>query len=364
MPECRRAGHLAWEQEGVLLCWGGVMEHRYSKPKGPNRTPSCGNSFHAPDQVATYCPCSRVCGVLRVGGEVPRAVAGAVGVVLEGGLLVWGGLALGEEGSFYICSTSRDLHFLEVERRAWSRLQPEGEAAPASEKGVGWSWAGKAYFFSGYTRDGECAEQARTRGFAWEEGDGGGWHSALTAYSPRTGAWSWPQTRGTSPSPRAGAAAAVLGDSVYIFGGRGRRGRMDDLHSLHLPSLSWRQVQPCSWPDVWAPPSTLRPAPRALHSLTALPCQALAMYGGLGQLHAPLQVLSLLLLLLHNPPTGPVAVPPLHRGVARGRACLRPRGGEVLARGRGGGRGAAPELGPHAGVLPHQVRLRLMSDFN
>ena len=290
----RRAGHLVWEEEGVLLCWGGVMEHRYRKPKGPNRMPSCGNSFHSPGEVATYCPSSGAWGSLRVGGEVPPPLVGAVGVPLGGGLLVWGGLQLGESGQYYTYSTSRSLYCVEVGERRCSLLKPRGEAPPASEKGVGWAWRGAVYLFSGYTGDGGPEAQSRARGFHWqEEGGGGGWHNALTSYCQ--GAWGWPQTRGKPPSARAGAAAAVLGDSVYIFGGRGRRGRLDDLYSLHLPSLTWTCLQACSWPDPWAAPSALQPAPRALHTLTTVPgSRTLALYGGIGQLHNPLQDLWLL----------------------------------------------------------------------
>ena len=70
---------------------------------------------------------------------------------------------------------------------------------------------------------------------------------------------------------------------------------MDDLHWLHLSSLTWTEVASCSWPDPWTATSALRPLPRALHTLTHLPgTSLLALYGGLGQLHAPLQDLWLL----------------------------------------------------------------------
>ena len=283
-----------------MLCWGGVKEHRYKKPKGPNRTPTCGNSFHDPAEVVTYCPASQSWGMVRVGGEVPRPLAGAVGVPLGGGLLVWGGLALGEEHGYYTHSSSDELHFLSTVGRKWQRLRPEGRAPPASEKGVGWSWSNNAYFFSGWSDTSE-EDNARAQDFHWEDEDvrgngaGGGWHNALTCYQLKTNSWQQVKTKGRAPAPRAAAAAAVVGDAAFIFGGRGRRGRMDDLHCLHLPSLTWTEVATCSWPDPWTSTSALRPLPRALHTLTHLPgTSLLALYGGLGQLHAPLQDLWLL----------------------------------------------------------------------
>ena len=251
MEGLRRAGHLVWEEEGMLLCWGGVKEHRYKKPKGPNRTPTCGNSFHDPAEVVTYCPASQSWGLVRVGGEVPRPLAGAVGVPLGGGLLVWGGLALGEECGYYTNSSSNELHFLSTVGRRWQRLKPEGRGVPASEKAVGWSWSNKAYFFSGWSDN--KGEDENAQDFQWEEEDvrgsvngGGGWHNALTCYCPKSNSWHWPKTKGRPPSPRAAAALAVVGDSAFIFGGRGRRGRMDDLQDLWLletESLDWEEVE-------------------------------------------------------------------------------------------------------------------------
>jgi len=154
-----------------------------------------------------------------------------------------------------------------------------------------WAGLGKelSSFFSGYTVT-DCRNQSRTQDFDWEEDSKGGWHNALVCYSPRKNKWSWPKVKGVPPSPRAGAAAAVVGCRAFVFGGRCRRGRLNDLYCLHMNSMEWRQVEACTWPDPWATPSSIQPAPRVLHSFVRLPgTSQLALYGGLGQIHAPLQ---------------------------------------------------------------------------
>ena len=237
----------------------------------------------------SYCPSLRQWGVARIGGEVPRPLAGAVGVPLRGGLYVWGGLEQGEGGSYYTYSTSRSLLFLDLEARLWSRLEPAGDPPPPSEKGVGWTWGGAVFLFSGYSAT-NCRDQARAQGFDWEEEGEGGWHNALVCYSPGTGAWSWPRVQGATPCPRAGAGAVVVDNKVFLFGGRTRRGRLNDLQCLHLDTWTWRQVESTTWPDPWDTPSTSQPAPRALHSMVRVPgTPRIAVYGGLGLLHAPLQ---------------------------------------------------------------------------
>ena len=53
------------------MIWAGVAEHQYSKPKGPNKTPACGNSFHDPGCVTVFDPELEVWGEVRTGGTVP-----------------------------------------------------------------------------------------------------------------------------------------------------------------------------------------------------------------------------------------------------------------------------------------------------
>lgn len=54
-----------------------------------------------------------------------------------------------------------------------------------------------------------------------------------------TNQWVWPDTTGPKPTPRAAHSADVTGDKVYIFGGRYREVRMNDLHCLDLLSNAW-----------------------------------------------------------------------------------------------------------------------------
>ena len=86
----RRAGGVSWYHDHLVISWGGVVEHRYRKPKvwpeyctyahchynfvmhtqGPNRAPSCGNSFHEPRLLVTFDPVTRAWAELVTGGQV------------------------------------------------------------------------------------------------------------------------------------------------------------------------------------------------------------------------------------------------------------------------------------------------------
>ena len=79
------------------MTWGGVAEHVYRKPKGPNKAPCCGNSFHSPDIVMVYDTVSEVWGELITGGDVPPpTVAPAAAFDLCETLFVYGGLVMRE----------------------------------------------------------------------------------------------------------------------------------------------------------------------------------------------------------------------------------------------------------------------------
>jgi N-acetylneuraminic acid mutarotase len=49
-------------------------------------------------------------------------------------------------------------------------------------------------------------------------------------------------TSGRPPCQRSLHAAAVLRDSIYVFGGYDGLHRVNDLHEFHFPSRSWRQI--------------------------------------------------------------------------------------------------------------------------
>ena len=287
----RRAGGLCWVGPAHrLLAWAGLVEHQYARPKGPNRVPSCGNSWHEPSLVVTYDPSTREWGRFRTGGEVPPPTAGASGAGDSCQLLVWGGATRMEELGYWLTITSHQLYRLQLDTRTWSRLGPAGRPPPPAEKGVAWRHGDWLYLFGGY-----CAERWAGDGAGYDvEQDpetGGWWHNALVRYSEAQNRWDWPAVLGISPSPRAGAAATrAPGPAALLFGGRCRRRRLNDLHRLDLISLAWTELEAGTEPEPLAPPCPALPAPRSLSCLVTLPGhgQTAALYGGLDQLSSPL----------------------------------------------------------------------------
>lgn len=49
-------------------------------------------------------------------------------------------------------------------------------------------------------------------------------------------------SQGSPPGPRSGAASVVLGNKMYMFGGYGGSGRLDDFFEFDCDKRSWRQI--------------------------------------------------------------------------------------------------------------------------
>lgn len=91
--------------------------------------------------------------------------------------------------------------------------------------------------------------------------DGVQWFNDVWCYSPHTNSWTQLECIGYIPSPREGHAASLVGDVMYIFGGRTESGDdLGDLAAFRIGSRRWYTFQNMG-------PS---PSPRSGHSMTTV----------------------------------------------------------------------------------------------
>ncbi|CAL4078992.1 unnamed protein product, partial [Meganyctiphanes norvegica] len=88
--------------------------------------------------------------------------------------------------------------------------------------------------------------------------------------------WIWPKATGCPPCPRAAHAADVTGDQVYIFGGRHRSLRMNDLHCLDLNTMRWSGNLAIQSPEGL-------PEGRSWHSFKFVSHNKAIVYGGFNE---------------------------------------------------------------------------------
>jgi hypothetical protein len=91
--------------------------------------------------------------------------------------------------------------------------------------------------------------------------DGTQWFNDVWTYDPRTNLWSELDCIGYIPAPREGHAAALVNDTMYIFGGRIQDGTdLGDLSAFRISSRRWYMFQNMG----------MSPSPRSGHSMTAV----------------------------------------------------------------------------------------------
>ncbi|OQV20631.1 Kelch domain-containing protein 3 [Hypsibius exemplaris] len=103
--------------------------------------------------------------------------------------------------------------------------------------------------------------------------DSSGSCNTLYCYDTHERKWTRPVTSGETPEKRDGHSVALLGDVMYIFGGFEENGDRysADIFSLHIPTMTWIPVY--SWGD--------RPTPRDFATLEVIG-ERLYLWGGRG----------------------------------------------------------------------------------
>jgi N-acetylneuraminic acid mutarotase len=95
------------------------------------------------------------------------------------------------------------------------------------------------------------------------------------SYNIETGDWKVLDTTGDIPCPRQAATMAIVGGTLYLFGGRTEAEEstsLNELHALGLGTLVWKQIT-----------SPNPPPQRNYHTMAAYNDQYLYVFGGCGQ---------------------------------------------------------------------------------
>ncbi|CAD0099223.1 unnamed protein product [Aureobasidium mustum] len=210
--------------------------------------------------------------------EGPGPRVGHAALLVGNAFIVFGGDTKTDETDML----DDTLYLLNTSTKQWSRAAPAGPRPPG-RYGHSLNIIGsKIYIFGGQvegfffndlvTFDLNALQQASNR---WETLiqntiDGGPphgqippaltWFSDVWSYDPRTNSWSQLECIGYIPVAREGHAAALVGDVMYVFGGRTEEGNdLGDLAAFRITTRRWYTFQNMG-------PS---PSPRSGHSMTA-----------------------------------------------------------------------------------------------
>ncbi|CEL57233.1 Tip elongation aberrant protein 1 OS=Schizosaccharomyces pombe (strain 972 / ATCC 24843) GN=tea1 PE=1 SV=1 [Rhizoctonia solani AG-1 IB] len=218
-----------------------------------------------------------VASLLETTGDAPGPRVGHKSALVSSVLIVWGGDTLAKEGE----RNDDGLYLLNLTTRDWTRVTTVG-AVPVGRYGHAVGMSGNKFIVFGGQVDGEFLNdlwsfdlQSLVRGTsAWEQltpvpgnepppkrtghvlvthenkiyifgGTDGAFHYNDTwCFDMQTRTWTELTCIGFIPVPREGHAAALVGDVMYVFGGRGVDGKdLGDLGSFKISNHRWYMFQ-------------------------------------------------------------------------------------------------------------------------
>lgn len=221
-------------------------------------------------------------------GDIPPITSGATGAIIDDDFFIFGGFVSAAQAT-----NTNTIYCLNLVRKKWTKIEPELINGPnflETDKMCSWTSNGKVFVFGGYGNPPNAnIRLPRTTFFILdEENFVRGWNNQLIMFDPKTNQLSWPNVTGDVPCPRAACASAcdIRTGKVYLFGGRFKNMRMNDLYVGNLSSngreFVWRMISnntnDCD----------TKPKGRSWHSMTFINNDKLLIYGGFSESDEPL----------------------------------------------------------------------------
>uniref|UniRef100_A0A673CAL2 Kelch domain containing 2 n=1 Tax=Sphaeramia orbicularis TaxID=375764 RepID=A0A673CAL2_9TELE len=252
-----RSGHIAVVDGNTMYVWGGyknAQNHGFFDLYLPR------------NEIWTYNMESGVWTKHVSLGNLHTSMSGSCGVCVDGVLYLFGGHhARGNTNRIYRLPL-RSSSFV------WEEMRDLKGVPPSSKDKLGcWVYKNKLIFFGGY---GYAAQEHRGT-FEYDESSslwdspGRGWNNHIHVLDLETLTWSQPITKGNTPSPRAAHACATVGNRGYVFGGRYKNYRLNDLYYLDLDTWEWHEIVPQHGP-----------VGRSWHSFTPVSPDHIFLFGG------------------------------------------------------------------------------------
>lgn len=202
-------------------------------------------------------------------GALHTSMSGSCAVCLDGVLYLFGGHhARGNTNRIYRLN-------LRASSLVWEEMRDLKGLPPSCKDKLGcWVQRNRLIFFGGYGYAAQGAyrgifEFDETSSFVWDS-PRRGWNNHLHLLDLESGTWSQPITKGSTPSPRAAHACATVGNRGYVFGGRYKDFRLNDLYYIDMDTWEWHEMS--------VPQNG--PLGRSWHSFTPVSSDYIFLYGG------------------------------------------------------------------------------------
>ena len=186
--------------------------------------------------------------VASPGGRRPSGRYGHTISTIGSVLYVFGGQL---DDFFFDDLVCFDLTTLQSPTSHWNFIKPNSRSPPPRTNHTIITYMDKLYLFGGT--------------------DGKLWYSDTWVYDPVENMWTPLECAGFIPAPCEGHSATVVGDIMYVFGGRSAEGKdLGTLSALKIPARKWFSFQNMG-------PG---PTPRSGHSMSAFAGNKILIMGG------------------------------------------------------------------------------------
>jgi len=179
-----------------------------------------------------------------------------------------------------------DNHPLLREKSAYVKVPPDSMPS-RRDKLCGWTYENRLYFFGGFGPriDSDTSYLKEDGNWVADHSVASqvlrGWNNQVICFDLDTKRWSSVPTTGPRPLPRAAMCCALLGDRVYIFGGRHEGTRRADMVCLDMKTFKWTG-------ELVPPPDSERPSGRSWSAMSVVDRHRLFLFGGYDQNSTPL----------------------------------------------------------------------------
>ncbi|CAB1330590.1 unnamed protein product, partial [Coregonus sp. 'balchen'] len=243
-----RSGHIAAVDGHCMYVWGGYKN---------SQTASFLDLYLPRNEIWIYNMETERWKKQMTEGNLHASMSGSCGVCVDGVLYLFG-------GHHTRGNTNRVFRLpLQTPVLCWEEMKDLKGLAPSCKDKLGcWVHKNRLVFFGGY---GYVAQGAHRGTFEYDE----------TSFM------------GNTPSPRAAHACAKVGNRGYVFGGRYRDYRLNDMYYIDMDSWEWHEM---SIPQQG-------PVGRSWHSLTPVSPDHMFLFGGFTTYRETLIVISTGMLL-------------------------------------------------------------------
>eukprot|EP01121_Diplochlamys_sp_Union-15-3_P019148 TRINITY_DN7140_c0_g1_i1.p1 TRINITY_DN7140_c0_g1~~TRINITY_DN7140_c0_g1_i1.p1 ORF type:complete len:340 (+),score=62.28 TRINITY_DN7140_c0_g1_i1:42-1061(+) len=210
-----REGHIVVAVNNTIFIFGGSQESESTEPIQINDLWAYTIEGNHWNKILTT-------------GSVPSPRTGSTASVVGKNIYLFGGLVI-EKGWV------NELYVLDTESMVWTKPDIEGNGPSGRDKSSSVAINSKVYIFGGF---GSAIPQITGDAFTLLSTTEFVWFNDIYILNTDSMKWETPNITGQIPSGRCATGMAAIGNEIFVFGGRDKAERINDLYKITISESS------------------------------------------------------------------------------------------------------------------------------